>query len=161
MKFLVILNNLAGGFELALNCDMIVASRTSCFGLSEVTRGIMPGGGGTQLLARLIGPSRAKLISMTGYRLAGQEAFDMGIVQCLTDDGKALNKAIEIADTISSNAPLAIRAIKEAIDQGFGKSMEQAKIVELDCYARLIGTEDRQEGIRAFNEKRKPIWKGC
>ncbi|UJR10045.1 hypothetical protein I4U23_014267 [Adineta vaga] len=151
---------LAGGFELALNCDMIVASRSASFGLPEVTRGIMPGGGGTQLLARLVGPARAKQIAITGRRLNAQEAFDMGIVQILTDDGQALNKGMELGMTIAANAPLATRAIKQAIDEGWGKSIDEAKAIELKYYEQLIDTEDRHEGIRAFNEKRKAQWKG-
>ncbi|CAF0771227.1 unnamed protein product [Adineta steineri] len=151
---------LAGGFELALNCDMIIASRSASFGLPEVTRGIMPGGGGTQLLARLIGPARAKHIAITGRRINAQEAFDMGIVQILTDDGEALNKGIELAKTIADNAPLATRAIKQAIDEGWGKDNNEAKAIELKYYETLIDTEDRHEGIRAFNEKRKAQWKG-
>jgi enoyl-CoA hydratase/carnithine racemase len=152
--------HLAGGFELALNCDMIIASHSASFGLPEVTRGIMPGGGGTQLLARLIGPARAKQIAITGRRLTAQEAYDMGIVQILTNDGEALNKGIELAMTIADNAPLATRAIKQAIDEGWGKSTDEAKAIELKYYEKLIDTEDRHEGIRAFNEKRKPQWKG-
>jgi enoyl-CoA hydratase/carnithine racemase len=151
---------LAGGFELALNCDMIVASRSAFFGFPEVTRGIMPGGGGTQLLARLIGPARAKQIAITGRRFNAQEAFDMGIVQVLTDEGDALNKGIELATTIGDNAPLATRAIKQAIDEGWGRGTDEAKAIELKYYEKLIDTEDRHEGIRAFNEKRKPQWKG-
>lgn len=151
---------LAGGFELALNCDMIIASRSASFGLFEVTRGIMPGGGGTQLLTRLVGPARAKQIALTGRRISAQEAFDMGIVQELTNEGEALNKGIELAMTIADNAPLATCAIKQAIDEGWGKSIEQAKAIELKYYETLIDTEDRHEGIRAFNEKRKPQWKG-
>jgi enoyl-CoA hydratase len=152
--------HIAGGFELALNCDMIVASRSASFGLPEVTRGIMPGGGGTQLLARLVGPARAKQIAITGRRLTAQEAFEMGIVQILADDGQALNKGMELAMSIAANAPLATQAIKQAIDEGWGKGVDEAKNIELKYYEQLIGTEDRQEGIRAFNEKRKAQWKG-
>ncbi|CAF2394014.1 unnamed protein product [Rotaria sp. Silwood2] len=151
---------LAGGFELALNCDMIIASRSAIFGLPEVTRGIMPGGGGTQLLTRLVGPARAKQIAITGRRLTAQEAYDMGIVQKLTNENEALNKGIELATTIAANAPLATRAIKQAIDEGWGKHIDEAKAIELKYYEQLIDTEDRHEGIRAFNEKRKPQWKG-
>jgi len=132
---------------------MIIASRSATFGLSEVTRGIMPGGGGTQLLARLVGPARAKQIAITGRRISAQEAFDLGIVQELTNEGEALNKGIELATTIADNAPLATCAIKQAIDEGWGKSIEQAKTIELKYYETLIETEDRHEGIRAFNEK--------
>jgi enoyl-CoA hydratase/carnithine racemase len=139
---------------------MIIASRSASFGLPEVTRGIMPGGGGTQLLARLIGPARAKQITMTGRRLTAEEAYDMGIIQGLTDQGEALNKGIELATNIAANAPLATRAIKQAIDEGWGKSNDDAKAIELKHYEQLIDTEDRLEGIRAFNEKRKPQWKG-
>jgi enoyl-CoA hydratase len=139
---------------------MIVASRSASFGLPEVTRGIMPGGGGTQLLARLIGPARAKQIAITGRRLTAQEAYDFGIVQVLTDEGEALNKGINLAQTIAANAPLAARAIKQAIDEGWGKNSDDAKAIELKYYEQLIDTEDRHEGIRAFNEKRKPEWKG-
>ena len=111
---------------------MIVASRTASFGLPEVTRGIIPGGGGTQLLARLIGPARAKHIALTGRQLTGQEAFDMGIVQILTDEGEALNKGIELAKQISVNASVAAKAMKQSIDE--------AKLLELKYYDTLIGT---------------------
>lgn len=159
-KHNVLFIDLAGGFELALNCDMIVASRTAIFGLPEVTRGIMPGGGGTQLLTRLVGPARAKHITLTGRRITAQEAYDMGIVQILTDENESLKKGIELATNIATNAPLATRAIKQAIDEGWGKNTEEAKAVELKYYEQLIDSEDRQEGIQAFNEKRKPQWKG-
>jgi len=139
---------------------MIIASRSASFGLPEVTRGIMPGGGGTQLLTRLVGPARAKQIAITGRRLTAQEAYQMGIVQLLTNEGDALNKGIELATTIADNAPLATRAIKQAIDEGWGKSIDEAKAIELKYYEKLIDTEDRHEGIQAFNEKRKPQWKG-
>ena len=139
---------------------MIIASRSASFGLPEVTRGIMPGGGGTQLLTRLIGPARAKQITLTGKRVSAQEAFEMGIVQILTDDGQALQHGIELAKTIGENAPLATSAIKQAIDQGCGKNIDQAKAIELEYYEKLINTQDRLEGIRAFNEKRKPRWTG-
>ena len=139
---------------------MIIASRSASFGLPEVTRGIMPGGGGTQLLARLIGPARAKQIAITGRRITAQEAYDMGIVQILTEQGEALNKGTELATSVAANAPLATRAIKQAIDEGWGKSFDDAKAIELKYYEELIDTEDRHEGIRAFNEKRKPQWKG-
>lgn len=152
--------NLAGGFELALNCDIIIASRLAYFGLPEVTRGIMPGGGGTQLLTRLVGPARAKEIAITGRRVTAQEAFDIGIVQILTNEGETLNKGIELATMITNNAPLAIYAIKQAINEGWGKNCDEAKAIELKYYEKLIDTEDRHEGIQAFNEKRKPQWKG-
>lgn len=139
---------------------MIIASRSASFGLPEVTRGIMPGGGGTQLLTRLVGPARAKQITLTGKRITAQQAFDMGIVQILTDNGQALNQSIELAKTIVENAPLATCAIKQAIDEGWGKNIDEAKAIELKYYEKLIGTQDRLEGIRAFNEKRKPKWTG-
>jgi enoyl-CoA hydratase/carnithine racemase len=139
---------------------MIIASRSASFGLPEVTRGIMPGGGGTQLLTRLVGPARAKQIAITGRRLTGQEAYDMGIVQVLTNEGEALNKGIELATNMADNAPLAMHAIKQAIDEGWGKRIDEAKAIELKYYEKLIDTEDRHEGIQAFNEKRKPQWKG-
>lgn len=145
---------------MALNCDMIIASRSASFGLPEVTRGIMPGGGGTQLLTRLVGPARAKQIALTGKRLTAEEAFHMGIVQILTDPGEALNEGIELAQTIADNAPLATYAIKQAIDEGWGKSTDEAKRIELKFYSKLIDTQDRLEGIRAFNEKRKAQWTG-
>ena len=139
---------------------MIIASRSASFGLPEVTRGIMPGGGGIQLLTRLVGPARAKQIAISGRQVNAQEAFEMGIVQVLTDENEALNKGIELATTIANNAPLATRAIKQAINEGWGKNIDEAKIVELKYYEQLIDTEDRHEGIQAFNEKRKPQWKG-
>lgn len=151
---------LAGGFELALNCDMIVCSERSVFGLPEAIRGIMPGGGGTQLLTRLVGPARAKEIILTGRRIDAEEASKIGIISLITKEGESLTKATELAERIASNAPLSVKAIKSAIDEGSGMNIKDARRCELKYYESLIDTEDRQEGIRSFNEKRLPVWKG-
>lgn len=151
---------LAGGMELALNCDMIVADERAVFGLPEVTRGIMPGGGGTQLLARAAGPGRAKEIIMTGRRVSAQEALSYGLIQTVTAPGEALSQAVALASQIAANAPLSVRAIKRSIDGGSGQPLDRARQWELVCYDTLVDSQDRYEGIRAFNEKRPPHWQG-
>jgi enoyl-CoA hydratase/carnithine racemase len=151
---------LAGGFELALNCDMIVCSEDAKFGLPEASRGIMPGGNGTQLLSRLVGPARSKEIILTARQVEAKEALNIGIVVRVVPNGTALQASLELAKSISKNAPLSVKAIKASIDQGSGLSIEDARNCELKYYNTLIDTEDRHEGIRAFNEKRNPRWSG-
>jgi enoyl-CoA hydratase len=151
---------LAGGFELALNCDIIVSSDNARFGLPEASRGIMPGGAGTQLLTRLVGPARAKEIVLTARQVDAKEGLEIGLINKVVPKGEALNASVELAQKISVNAPLSVKAIKAAIDEGSGMSITDARRCELKYYDTLIDTDDRLEGIRAFNEKREPLWKG-
>jgi enoyl-CoA hydratase/carnithine racemase len=133
----------AGGFELALACDLIVAASNAVLGLPEVTRGIMPGAGGTQVL-----PSRlAKDLVLTGRRLDVAEAQRHGLVARVVEPGQALEHALQLARQIAANAPMAVRAAKRAID---------GRQPELGAYWAAVDTQDRREGIRAFLERRQP-----
>jgi enoyl-CoA hydratase/carnithine racemase len=151
---------LGGGFELALNCDLIVATEDAVFGLPEVTVGIVPGGGGTQLLPREVGAARAKELVFTGRRISGVEAFEMGLVARVVD-GAALERATdELAREVCRASPVSVREAKRAIDRGTGVSLDDAIELEDLAWRRAVASEDRHEGIAAFNDKREPQWKG-
>ncbi|HYF09215.1 MAG TPA: enoyl-CoA hydratase-related protein, partial [Acetobacteraceae bacterium] len=150
----------AGGLEMALCCDFAYAVRTARFALTEVTRGIMPGGGGTQNLPRIIGERRAKEIILTGQPFSAEEAHAWGIVNRLCEPGTVLEEALKTARVIRDNAPLSVRQAKKAITHGLQMDRASGMLFEIEAYYQLIPTEDRLEGIRAFNEKRKPVFKG-
>ncbi len=150
----------AGGCELTLACDFIHAAETARFALTEVTLGLIPGIGGTQNLPRAIGARRAAEVLTTGRPFSAQDAYDWGMVNRLTDSGSALASALESAAIIARNAPLAVRAVLAAMDDGGEAALPNGLAKEIDCYRPLIDTEDRQEGILAFNEKRKAVFKG-
>jgi enoyl-CoA hydratase/carnithine racemase len=151
---------LGGGCELALVCDLIVASETAVFGQPEITLGIIPGGGATQRLARAIGKQRAMELVLTGRRFDAAEAARMGIVNAVTGKGEWLDTAMELAARIASRPPLAARLAKQAVlaaeETTMGAGVEQ----ERRLYELAMATEDRVEGMRAFLEKRKPEFKG-
>ena len=149
-----------GGCEIALCCDFIVAASTARFALPEVTRGIMPGAGGTQNLARAVGERRAKQIVLTGQPFGASEALDWGMVNEVVEPDKLMPRALELARTILANAPIAVRQAKKAIHQGLQTDLASGLLIEVQAYERMISTEDRHEGVRAFNEKRKPVFKG-
>ena len=150
----------AGGLELALCCDFAYASETARFALIEVTLGIMPGAGGTQNLPRAIGERRAKEVILTGRPFSAQQALEWGLVNRLCPPAELLPVVLETARTIAANAPLSVRQAKKAITQGLQMDRASGMLFEIEAYYQLIPTEDRQEGIRAFNEKRKPVFKG-
>jgi len=150
----------AGGLELVLHCDFAYASRTATFALTEISLGIMPGGGGTQTLPRVVGERRAKELILAARPFSAEEAHAWGLVNKLCEPGKLLQEALGTAERIASLAPLAVRQAKHAIRQGLQMDLPSAMRLEVDAYNRLVGTEDRREGLRAFNEKRKPKFKG-
>jgi enoyl-CoA hydratase/carnithine racemase len=150
----------AGGLEMALSCDFIYASNAARFALTEVTLGIMPGAGGTQNLPRAIGERRAKEIILTGKPFTAQQALEYGLANAIFEPGNVLEHAIETALTISGNAPLSVRQVKKSIRYGGQMELRTALRFEVEAYNHLIETEDRLEGVKAFNEKRKPQFRG-
>lgn len=151
---------LGGGFELALCCDLIVASEDAVFGLPEVRVGIVPGGGGTQLLARKLGPAGAKQLIFTGQRLTAQDADRLGLIARIVPRTELKAATMSLARQICESSPLAVREAKRAIDQGLDLTLDRALELEDLAWRRAVATEDRREGIAAFNEKRDPQWKG-
>jgi enoyl-CoA hydratase len=151
---------LAGGCELAVLSDFIVASETAAFGVPETTLGIFPGIGGTQLLPRLLGAPLAKELIFTGRRMKAEEARAAGLVNHLVPRGQARAKAQEIAAAIARNGPIAVRQAKKAIVYGTETNLETGMILAIEAYNATVATEDRLEGVRAFNEKRQPEFKG-
>lgn len=151
---------LGGGFELALCCDLIVAAEDAVFGLPEVRVGIVPGGGGTQLLARKVGPSMAKQLIFTGQRLTAQDADRLGLVSRVVPKTELKAATMSLAREICESSPLAVREAKRAIDQGVDIPLDRGLDLEDLAWRRAVATEDRREGIAAFNEKRDPQWKG-
>jgi len=151
---------LAGGCELAILSDFIVASETAVFGVPETTLGIFPGIGGTQLLPRILGAPLAKELIFTGRRMKADEARTAGLVNHLVPKGQARARALEIAATIAQNGPVAVRQAKKAIVYGLETDLDTAMILAIEAYNATVVTEDRLEGVRAFNEKRKPHFRG-
>jgi enoyl-CoA hydratase/carnithine racemase len=149
-----------GGTELALACDLRVAAPAAELGLTEVKLGIIPGGGGTQRLTRLVGPGRAKDLILTGRRVNAAEAFSIGLVNRLAPEGHLLDTAYAMAESIVENAPIAVATAKHAIDEGMSLELDEALALELRQYEKVLATEDRLEGLKAFAEKRKPVYKG-
>jgi enoyl-CoA hydratase/carnithine racemase len=151
---------LGGGCELALACDLIVASDTATFGLPEITLGIIPGGGGTQRLARVVGKQRAMELVLTGRRFDAHEGAAMGLVNEVAAAGEWLATAMALAQRIASRPPIAARLAKQAVlaagEGGLASGLEQ----ERRLYELAMGTEDRVEGMRAFLEKRDPDFRG-
>jgi enoyl-CoA hydratase len=151
---------LGGGLELAVLADFIVAGDTAVFAVPETTLGIFPGIGGTQLLPRILGAPLAKELIFTGRRLLADEARAAGLVNHLVPKGTARSKALEIAETIARNGPIAVRQAKKAIAYGTETDLETAMVLAIEAYNVTVATEDRLEGVRAFNEKRQPDFKG-
>lgn len=149
-----------GGCELAILSDFVVASETALFAVPEITRGIFPGIGGTQLLPRIVGAPLAKEMIFTGRRVPAQEAKAVGLVNHLVPAGHARVKAFEIAAIIAQNGPIAVRQAKKAIAWGAETDLETGIILAIEAYNNTISTEDRLEGVRAFNERRPPKFQG-
>jgi enoyl-CoA hydratase/carnithine racemase len=150
----------AGGLEMLLACDFAYAVKTARFALTEVTLGLMPGAGGTQTLSRAVGERRAKEIILTGKPFEALEALEWGVVNALYEPDALMPAALETATRIANNAPIAVRQARRSIHGGLQKDLAAAMRFEIECYNKLVPTEDRAEGIRAFNEKRKPVFRG-
>jgi enoyl-CoA hydratase len=151
---------LGGGLELALCADIIVAGESARLGLPEVKIGILPGGGGTQKLARLVGRQRAMLLLMTGRMFSAAEALNMGVIGEVAPAGQALPRAIEIAREIAAMPPISIQQIKEIVNAGLNAPLETALILERKALLLQFATRDQKEGMRAFLAKRKPTFEG-
>ncbi|MER5928248.1 enoyl-CoA hydratase/isomerase family protein [Streptomyces mirabilis] len=151
---------LGGGFELALACDLIVADRTAVLGLPEVSVGVIPGGGGTQLLPRRVGAARAAELIFSARRLEAGEARELGLVDELVDAGQDRGEALALAARIAANSPVGLRAAKRALRLGHGLDLRAGLEVEDAAWRSVAFSGDRAEGVAAFNEKRPPQWPG-
>ena len=149
---------LGGGCELALSCDLVVADPTAVFGLPEVTVGLVPGGGGTQLALRRLGPGRAADLVLTGRRVGIDEAERLGLVDRRVPAGQDGQAARDLARQIAANSPVAVRAAKRALRHGWGVGMEAGLDIEDAAWRTAALSADRQEVIAAFAEKRAPAW---
>ncbi len=149
-----------GGCETLLGCDFIYAAEHARFALSEARLGIMPGGGGTQTLARAVGERRAKELIMTARPFTAQQAYDWGMVNAVCPADQLMAQALATAAEIAASAPLSVRQAKKSIHYGLQTDILTGYRFEIEAYNRLVTTEDRLEGVRAFNEKRKPNWQG-
>ena len=151
---------LGGGFEVALSCDMIIASDSATFGLPEITLGVIPGAGGTQRLVRAVGKPLAMEMILNNRRIDAQEALQHGLVNRVTPVTDYLNEALRFAEEIASRAPLAVRAAKRMINQSYERFLTDGLAEEKQVLYNLFSTDDQTEGMKAFIEKRSPIWTG-
>jgi enoyl-CoA hydratase/carnithine racemase len=151
---------LGGGCELALACDLIVASETAEFGQPEITLGIIPGGGGTQRLARVLGKQRTMELVLTGRRISAEEALGFGLVNAVVPKGKWMEEAMELAQRVARRPPIASRLAKQAVLGADETALSAGLEMERRLYEMSFATEDRVEGMAAFLEKRKPDFKG-
>jgi enoyl-CoA hydratase len=149
-----------GGLELALCCDFIFAARGARLALPEASRGLMPGGMGTQNLPRAVGERRAKELILTGRPVSTDEGVAWGLVNRVCEPAKLIEEALAAAQAIADNAPLSVRQAKRSIHYGLDMDLLTGYHFEIEAYNRLIDTEDRREGVRAFVEKRKADFKG-
>lgn len=150
---------LGGGCELAMACDMIVASDTAVFGQPEINLGILPGGGGTQRLTRAVGKALAMEIMLTDRRLTAAEALQYGLVNQVVAPEVVVNEAIKLAQKVASKSRLAVQLTKDAINQAYEASLSEGLEMEKRNFYLAFGSEDKAEGMRAFVEKRSPEWK--
>jgi len=151
---------LGDGCELAMSCDIIIASETARFGQPEINLGTIPGSGGTQRLARTVGKHRAMEMVLTGEFIDATEAQRLGLVNQVVPVELLLEEAMEIAEKIAAKPPLAVELAKEAILKAFNSPLDEGLEFERKCFYLLFGSEDRREGMKAFLEKRKPQFKG-
>src|SRR6266481_3361001 len=149
-----------GGCEIAAASDFVYAASTARFALTEVTLGIMPGMGGTQNLARAVGERRAKELILSGLPFTALEAEAWGLVNRVVEPSELLETTIGIAQRNAANGPIGVRQAKQAFHRGMQMSLSDGLAFEIEAYNRLVFTEDRREGVLAFNEKRKPVFRG-
>ena len=152
---------LGGGCELAMSCDMIVASETAKFGQPEVTIGVIPGAGGTQRLTRAVGKALAMEMVLNNRTLSAAEALQFGLLNRVVPRERYLDEALALAAEIAGRAPLAVRLGKEAVNKAFEMSLAEGLEAERRAFYLLFATQDQKEGMKAFVEKRKAEWKGC
>jgi enoyl-CoA hydratase/carnithine racemase len=149
---------LGGGFELALCCDLIIASTTATFGLPEVGLGLIPGEGGTQLLPRRVGVNKTADLLLTGRRVGAEEALRIGFVDRVVPIGTARSSALELAQEIATKSPISLRAAKRALKQGIDVDLATGLEIENQAWEDAAFSADRVEGVEAFNVRRKPNW---
>ncbi len=151
---------LGGGCEVAMSCDMIIASETAKFGQPEITIGVIPGAGGTQRLTRAVGKAIAMEMMLNNRTLSAAEALQFGLVNRVVPVESYLDEALKLAEELASRAPLAIRSLKKMVNQAYERFLGDALLEERQEFYDLFNTEDQKEGMRAFAEKRPPQWKG-
>ena len=151
---------IGGGSELALACDIRVADRTARISHAEIRIGLIPGGGGTQRLTRLVGRGWASIISLTGDCVTADEAYRIGLVDILVDEGRHVDRAIELAGRMTRWSPVALRLAKDAIRAAFEKPLAEGLVYEKERFLDAFASEDGREGVAAFVEKRRPEFKG-
>jgi len=150
---------LGGGNELAMNCDIIIASDTAVFGQPEVNVGIMPGAGGTQRLPRIVGKTKAMEMILTGQPIPAEEAYRIGLVNKIVPVESLMDEARKMAKEIGSKPPISVRAVKQAVLRATDTTLEIGMDYERELFYSLFATEDAHEGMRAFLEKRKPMFR--
>ena len=151
---------LGGGLELAMSLDVLIASETTQFGQPEINIGVMPGGGGTQRLVRAIGKSKAMEMILTGNRIGAEEAKYLGLVSRVVPKEVYLEEAKKVANDIASKSPVAVRMAKLAVNKSFQMGLSDGLDFERELFFLLFASEDKKEGMSAFVEKRKPVFKG-
>lgn len=151
---------LGGGAEIALACDVVIAGESATLGLPEVSVGVIPGGGGTQLLVRRVGWGKAAKVIFSARKFTAQEAHELGFVEELAPAGGARDRALELAETIAQNSPVGLRNAKKAMRLGSGTDLHAGLEIEDACWHATAFSPDRAEGVRAFAEKRAPRWPG-
>jgi enoyl-CoA hydratase len=151
---------LGGGLELAMSCDVLVASETTQLGQPEIDIGVMPGGGGTQRLTRAVGKYKAMEMVLTGKRIGAEEALTLGLVSKVVPKEAYLTEAVKVANEIASKSPVAVRLAKMAVNKAFEMGLSEGIDFERELFYLLFASEDKAEGMKAFTEKRKPDFKG-